>query len=292
MHGILNLDKPKGWTSRDAVNVIQRLVRPEKTGHAGTLDPLARGVLVCPVGPATRLIEYVQRLPKTYEAVFLLGRHSETEDVDGTVVSLSDPPIPELDQIEAVLPSFRGLIEQVPPAFSALKVQGKRAYDLARKGQAVELKSRPVIIYSVEIQDYTYPRLGLRIECGSGTYVRSLGRDLARSLGTEAVMAELTRTAIGPFRIEDALAVSKELTSDDLRQNLRPTGEAVEDLPQVTIDRDEIVRLAQGKRIDIELPATTAELAAVDAQGNLVAILGPDQAGRWRTLRNFANLYL
>src|SRR5436190_8799230 len=199
MFGLLNVDKPSGLTSRDVVNRVQRLVKPHKVGHAGTLDPLASGVLVVCVGPATRLIEYVQRMPKRYLATFLLGRRSETEDIEGAVTELTDTPVPTVEQAHGALPNFVGRIQQLPPAFSALKVDGQRAYALARKGETPDLQPRPIEVYSVELVEYSYPQLVLDIRCGSGTYVRSLGRDIARALGTEAVMSALVRTEIGPF---------------------------------------------------------------------------------------------
>ncbi|MEW4561914.1 tRNA pseudouridine(55) synthase TruB [Bremerella sp. JC770] len=292
MHGILNINKPAGKTSRDVVNIIQRLVRPAKTGHAGTLDPLATGVLVCPVGHGTKLIEYVQRMPKTYEACFLLGRQSDTEDIEGNVQLLDDSPQPSRDQVEAILPNYMGTIDQVPPAFSALKVAGKRAYDLARQGKKVELASREIEVYAIEITAYAYPELRMRIECGSGTYVRSLGRDIARDLGTEAVMSELVRTAIGPFQIADAIEPDDQLSRGTLNAALQPTSLAVAQLPQVTIDQEQIVRLSQGKRIDVAPADATSEVAAMTTTGELVAVLIPGSEGGWRTFRNFANDYL
>ncbi|QDU76016.1 tRNA pseudouridine synthase B [Bremerella volcania] len=292
MHGILNINKPAGKTSRDVVNIIQRLMRPAKTGHAGTLDPLATGVLVCPVGHGTKLIEYIQRMPKTYEACFLLGRQSDTEDIEGNVQLLDDPPRPSRDEIEAVLLNYLGTIEQVPPAFSALKVAGKRAYDLARQGKEVELASREIEVYALEILAYDYPQLRMRIECGSGTYVRSLGRDIARDLGTEAIMSELMRTAIGCFQIDDAIHPDDQLSRGTLAAALQPTSLAVSQMPQVTVDHDKIVRLAQGKLIEVDVDTASQEVAAMTQAGQLVAVLVPGKEGGWRTARNFANDYL
>ena len=184
--GILNVDKPTGITSRDAVNRVERLFGKVKCGHAGTLDPLATGVLVICVGPATRLIQYVQRLPKQYRAVFQLGRESVTDDVEGEVELVAGAPEPTRAEIEAALPQFLGDILQRPPAHSAIKVDGQRAYDLARRGEEFELPARTISIYRLEVLRYEYPELELAIECGSGTYVRSLGRDLAAALGTAA----------------------------------------------------------------------------------------------------------
>ncbi|MFN3149948.1 tRNA pseudouridine(55) synthase TruB [Bremerella sp.] len=292
MHGILNINKPAGKTSRDVVNILQRLVRPAKTGHAGTLDPLATGVLVCPVGHGTKLIEYIQRMPKTYEACFLLGQQSDTEDIVGDVKLLDAPPQPSRDQIEAALPKFLGRIQQVPPAFSALKVAGKRAYDLARQGKEVKLASREIEVYSMEILAYSYPELRMRIECGSGTYIRSLGRDLARELGTEAIMSELVRTAIGCFQIGDAIHPDDQLSRGKLAALLQPTSLAVSQMPQATIRQDEIVRLAQGKLIEVNAADVAEEVAAMTEGGELVAVLVPGTDGGWRTVRNFANDYL
>ena len=199
MFGLLNVHKPAGITSRDVVNRIQRVVRPVKVGHAGTLDPLATGVLVICLGSATRLIEYVQRMPKHYRGTFLLGRKSDTEDIEGEIEVLDAAPQPSIDEIHAALPQFVGTIRQRPPAYSALKVGGKRAYQLARAGQEVQLAARPIEVYSLSLQHYEYPEIVLDIQCGSGTYVRSLGRDLADGLGTGAVMSALERTAIGDF---------------------------------------------------------------------------------------------
>ncbi|MBU4397786.1 MAG: tRNA pseudouridine(55) synthase TruB, partial [Planctomycetes bacterium] len=203
--GILNLNKPAGISSRRAVDLVKRLVRPAKVGHAGTLDPLATGVLVVCVGAATRLTEYVQRMPKRYLGTFLLGRRSPTEDVEGDVTELSDAPVPTHAQIAAAAECFVGRIAQRPPSFSAIKVKGRRAYKLARGGQRVQLPARPVNVYRIEVKAYKYPELVLDVECGGGTYIRSLGRDLAESLGTAAVMSALTRTAVGNFRIEQSV---------------------------------------------------------------------------------------
>lgn len=292
MHGILNINKPQNLSSRDVVNIVQKLIRPVKTGHAGTLDPLAAGVLVIPVGHATKLVEYIQRLPKTYKAKFVLGKTSDTEDICGVVTDLIDPPQPTREQIEAALPLFQGTVLQVPPIYSALKVQGKRAYDLARQGQEVKLEARDIVVYSIEILAYHYPDLWVEIHCGSGTYVRSLGRDLARALGTEAVMAQLTRTAIGDFRIEDSVKPVMGFDLGAVHKNLSPTVRAVQALPKVTIDQQAIVRLSQGKQIEISLPPRTGEVAALSERGDLVAVITPGKQTGWRSVKNFANAFL
>ena len=195
MFGLLNIDKPAGVTSLVFLKQLRRLVRPQKVGPSGMLDPLATGVLVVCVGPATKLIEYVQRMPKRYVGEFLLGRRSATEDVEGEVELLSDPPIPTRDDIESILPNFLGKIQQRPPQHSAVKIAGQRAYTLARAGKQVEVRPRDVEIHSLRLLHFDYPSLKMEVACGSGTYIRSLGRDIAESLGTAAVMQNLQRTA-------------------------------------------------------------------------------------------------
>ena len=287
--GLLNLNKPGGWTSRAAVDVVQRLAgRRVKVGHAGTLDPLATGVLVLCLGDATRLIEYVQRMPKRYLATFLLGRSSPTEDVEGPVAELPDAPVPAPADVRSAAERLVGRIEQRPPAFSALKVAGQRAYDLARRGKAVELRPRPVVVYRLDVRDYAYPRLELEIECGSGTYVRSLGRDLAESLGTAAVMSELTRTAVGSFAIENAVAPDR-LTESDWTSHLAPMRRAVESLPSVTISEGELDEIRHGRSIARpRSPAEGDEFAAIGPSGELVAILAARGADLLGPTKNFA----
>lgn len=271
MFALLNLNKPAGLTSRDAVNQVQRMVRPAKVGHAGTLDPLATGVLVICLGQATRLIEYVQRKPKRYHGTFLLGRESDTEDVEGEVRELPSPPLPTRADIEGSLPQFLGEIEQRPPVYSALKVGGRRAYDLARRGEQVDLAPRKIQIHSLRVLAYEYPQLQLDIECGSGTYVRSLGRDLAFALGTGAVMSALSRTAIGEFRLEEACRL-EQLYPETLESLLLPPTMAVSSLPSICVNAEEALRLEQGKTIENRFGADGAEVAVQDEQSRLIAI--------------------
>jgi tRNA pseudouridine55 synthase len=287
MFGLLNVDKPAGITSRDVVNRVQRLVKPHKVGHAGTLDPLATGVLIVCIGQATRLIEYVQQMPKRYVGTFLLGRESDTEDVEGKVVVLSGAAEPTESEILALLPKFLGEIQQMPPAYSALKVDGKRAYALARRGETVTLQPRPVRIDSIDLVHYCYPELTLDIRCGSGTYIRSLGRDIARAAGTEAVMSALVRREIGRFSVNDAIAyddLSREITN----ARLRPPIEALGDMPQVIVTTAEVAELANGRTIDNRNSlAAGNEIAAVDADGRLIALLRIETDNRFQPVRFF-----
>jgi len=288
--GILNLHKPAEMTSRHAVDLVQRVTRPAKAGHAGTLDPLATGVLVVCVGAATRLIGYVQRMPKCYTGTFLLGRRSPTEDVEGDVTELPNAPIPTREEMVAAAACFVGRIEQRPPAFSALKVAGRRAYKLARQGQQLQLAARPVEVYRIEVATYQYPELVLDVQCGSGTYIRSLGRDLAESLGSSAVMSALVRSSIGSFLLEDAVD-PRELNGENLPRLLQPPLRAVEYLPRLQLSIDEVTRLRHGLSIERKGEAAgwnagEREIVAVDPAGELVGILTPGLAGQLRTLRN------
>jgi len=279
-------------TSRQVVNLVQRLVRPARTGHAGTLDPLATGVLVVGVGPATRLIQYVQEMPKRYVGQFLLGRQSPTEDIEGDVSELPDAPIPTREQVMEAAERFVGRIEQRPPAFSALKVNGRRAYKLARQGRQVQLAVRTIEIHGIEVRAFDYPELVLDVRCGSGTYIRSLGRDLAESLGTAAVMSALERTSIGGFHVEEALDPC-ELDEDYLARRLQPPLKAVEHLHRIQLSTNQTAQIRNGLSIELELeentpPELAHELfAAVDPAGQFVGILSRSASGQLRTVRNF-----
>lgn len=276
LFGFVNVNKPAGITSRDAVNRVQRLVRPAKVGHAGTLDPLATGVLVVAIGQATRLIEYVQQMRKQYRATFLLGRSSDTEDIDGSVLELPDAPIPKREEIEAAAAELVGEIMQRPPAYSAVKIGGRRAYELARAGAAVELAARPVTVYRLTVLEYAYPRLVLDVECSGGTYVRTLGRELAERCGTSAVMSALARTAVGVFRLDEAVDV-ETLTAETLTASLRPPTLALGNFPQHTVSPEEQTRLLNGLPIECKTAAQHGvTVQALDEGGNLVALLNPD----------------
>lgn len=286
LFGFLNVDKPSGPTSRDVVNQIQELVRPNKVGHAGTLDPLATGVLVVAVGPATRLVDYVQRFSKEYLGEFLLGRSSPSYDVDTPTEELPNARVPSLEELKAVLPRFFGTICQTPPVFSAVKVAGRRAHKLARRGETPSLEPREVTIHQLDIVRYEYPLLELHVVCSSGTYIRSLGHDLATAVGTDAVMSALRRLAVGPFRVEQAVP-PMGLVPDAIPQYLMSPLVALGMMPQVTLTDDEWQRLIQGQTIDDRWQLTAAELAALDAHGQLAAILVPAGRGRWRPEKTF-----
>jgi tRNA pseudouridine55 synthase len=286
MFGLLNINKPAGWTSRDVVNRVQRLVRPAKAGHAGTLDPLATGVLIVCIGQATRLIEYVQAGRKKYRGTFLFGRESDTEDIQGNVTLHADSPVPTREALKQVIGTFVGPQLQRPPAYSALKIAGRRSYAMARQGQVVEHEPRPIEVFAMQLVGYAYPEFVLDIECSGGTYVRSLGRDIAAALGTGAVMSGLVRTAIGPFTLTDAVELDA-LSTATIALQLQPAALAVEHLPSVTLNEEEVVRVIQGKQLDRIETTAHGEVAAFDQGGRLVALLAPTETQHWRPAKVF-----
>ena len=286
LNGLLVVDKPQGITSRDAVDRVQRwFPRRTKVGHAGTLDPLATGVLVIAVGPCTRLIEYVQDMAKCYTSRFLLGATSDTDDLDGTVTAHPGGVIPTPNQVEEALASFVGEIEQTPPAYSAAKVAGKRAYALARGGEEVKLAPRQVRVDSIEIRSYEYPQLEVTIECGKGTYVRSIARDLGRLLDCGGLVGTLRRERIGPFLAEEAHSLDGD--PEDAAELLRPASEAVAALPKVGFGQEEVRRFRNGQ--PVRSPGVGGEegahVAVMDEAGELVGVATADPTGQLRSLK-------
>ena len=272
MIGFINLNKLPGQSSRDAVNAVQKLVRPAKIGHCGTLDPLATGVLVVCLGPATRLTNLVQEASKTYVGDFRLGVSSETEDIEGQLEPLADAPVVTAAQIETVLPEFIGEIQQMPPKYSALKVNGKRAYDLARQGKEVELKPRQIEVYSLRLTGFDYPNFQLEIECGTGTYVRSLGRDIGARVGSAAIMTALERTAIGGFSIDEAVNPN-DLDAGNIAQHLWSVDHCLQDVERVVLDDGQALGLVDAKPVCLPDYASSERVVAVDGQGRVLAIL-------------------
>jgi tRNA pseudouridine55 synthase len=313
--GVIPIDKPSGVSSRQVVDRVARALGMKAVGHAGTLDPLAAGVVVVCVGHATKLVDFIHQLPKRYEAVFLLGRSSPSDDLETPVAEEPAPVRPEPAAIGAALPRFRGEILQRPCDYSAVHVGGQRAYRLARKGRDVELPEKPVRIDRLEITAYQWPRLALEIECSSGTFIRAIGRDLAAALGTRAVMKSLVRTAAGPFARGSATPLDA-ITPATAAAALLPAALAVPHLPQVRLDAATAERAVRGGLIElpaVELPpanelserrvdrsanppldaiATFTDPDAgsgrgVVAAGELLGILRPHPSGRWRLRPNF-----
>jgi tRNA pseudouridine55 synthase len=271
--GLLVLDKPGGITSREAVDrALAWFPRGTRMGHTGTLDPLATGVLVLCLGQATRLTEYVQRMSKTYHAGVLLGARSDTDDADGTVAAVAGAEPPTLARLRDALEGFLGEIDQVPPAYSAARVSGRRAYDLARQGQEIDLQPRRVTIYRIDLLRYDWPLLELEVHCGKGTYIRSLARDLGDRLGCGALVQMLRRTRVGPFTAEEA--VTLEAKAEEAQTRVRPAVEALAELPRVVVAWAEVRRLRQGQTLRSAGPQEGAagETAVFDPTGGLVAV--------------------
>jgi tRNA pseudouridine55 synthase len=273
--GLLVLDKPGGVTSRTAVDrVLRWFPRRTRIGHTGTLDPLATGVLVLCLGTTTRLAEYIQLLSKTYRTRLLLGARSDSDDADGIITPLPGATAPEAATVAACLTAFVGAIEQTPPAFSAAKVGGRRAYDLARRGEEVTLRPRGVRIHAIDILDYVYPHLDLEVRCGKGTYIRSLARDVGERLGCGALVQTLRRTRVGPFTAEEALTLDAD--ADTARARLLPAEMAVVELPRLVLPDSELERLCRGQSVAVAVtPQATEpprEIAVFDAANRLVAV--------------------
>lgn len=267
LFGVLNLHKPPGMTSRDVVNHVQRIVRPNKVGHAGTLDPMATGVLLVCVGPATRLVSLLQQAPKTYEADFRLGECSDTDDSTGAVEVVNGVnPVPR-ERVEQALKTFVGVIQQTPPAYSAVKVGGKRAYAMARAGDDVTLQPRPVRIDSIDITEFVWPTLTLKIRCGSGTYIRSIARDLGEQLECGGLMSRLVRTAIGEFQLPDATRLD-DLTEVTLADALLPAVRVVQHVSEYRCSEAEQQIVARGGSFDLQKPQLTRRRLEADRPGD------------------------
>ncbi|HEX4797483.1 MAG TPA: tRNA pseudouridine(55) synthase TruB [Humisphaera sp.] len=222
VNGILNLDKPPGISSARAVDRVKRLLpRGTKIGHAGTLDPFATGVLLLLIGKATKSCEHLMDAPKQYEATIKFGANTPTDDLDSAEEPVEVRAIPALAQVSAALGAMVGEILQKPPSFSALKIGGQRAYDVARRGQAVELEPRKVRIYSAELLSYEWPLARIRVDCGRGTYIRAMARDLGAALSVGGYLTELRRTRIGAFDVSGALKLH-DLTPEMVISQLQP----------------------------------------------------------------------
>lgn len=286
--GLLVLDKPSGRTSRAVVDrVLHWFPRRTRVGHTGTLDPLATGVLVLCLGVATRLAEYVQRMSKTYRAGLLLGARSDTDDADGTIVPIANAHAPDSTRLAECVGTFLGVIEQVPPAHSAAKVTGRRAYELARRGEEVSLQPRPVHIYRIDILHYDYPHLELEVHCGKGTYIRSLARDLGERLGCGALVQSLRRTRVGPFTVDEALTLDVDVPTAHAR--LLPIESAVAELPRVILPDAELHRLCRGQTVACGVAAPSAdpgtEMAVFDTTNHLAAVAMLDAHGSLRPVK-------
>lgn len=297
--GFLNVDKPLGLTSHDVVAKLRRAAKTQygsavKIGHAGTLDPLATGVLVICLGQATRLSEYVMDTTKKYRARVHLGVSTTTYDAEGEVTAQHDAGFVSRDLVVSTLTRFVGDIEQIPPMYSAIKQGGRKLYELAREGKTVERAARSVRIDSLDLIEWDWPECTLEVTCSAGTYIRSLAHDLGEVLGCGAHLTALTRTASGNFLLENASSLELLLQTPDWNPYIVPPQEALQGyLPSHRVNDDEIIALRQGKTIHAPAgftpPFSTGGLSFANAaDGSVIAIIQwDDQAGVWRPHKVF-----
>jgi tRNA pseudouridine55 synthase len=276
--GFLLVDKGGGWTSHDAVAKVRKLLRIKKVGHAGTLDPMATGLLVLGVGRATRLIRFVQDFAKEYHATIQFGVATDSLDADGAVLTREPMPV-SVDELHAVIDRFRGPIMQVPPMVSARKVEGRRLYELAREGVEVERSARPVTIHEFELVEFApsdYPQASVRIVASKGTYVRTLADDVARALGGRAHLTALRRTRNGSLDVRDAATIEtleQEATDGTILARLLPPTTALGSLPEVAVDDATAIAVGNGVPLAAGLVAGHEGLIRVaDTNGHLLAV--------------------
>ena len=293
VNGWLVLDKPVGMTSTHAVSVVKRLFQARRAGHAGTLDPLASGLLPIALGEATKTVPFVMDGRKIYRFTVRWGEERDTDDAEGRVIEISAER-PTAEAIRALIPRFSGLIEQVPPRFSAVKIGGERAYDLARDGEAVELAPRPIEVHHLELVETPDPDHSvLAAECGKGTYVRALARDMDRALGCFGHVTALRRTAVGPFAEQNAIALEtlQRMPPDDpmiAAAALLPVEAGLAALPALRVSSADAGRLARGQAVLLrgrDAPVMEGWVS-VSAQGGLVA-LAQVEKGELRPRRIF-----
>ena len=256
MDGIVIVDKPQDWTSQDVTARLRRVFNTRRIGHGGTLDPMATGVLPVFVGRATRGVEFFEHAEKTYETVLRLGLTTDTEDITGTM--LTEAPVSVIDeQIEAALAAFRGQIMQIPPMYSALKVNGQKLCDLARKGKTVERQPRPITIYELQLLERGENTLRLRVRCSKGTYIRTLCKDIGEALGCGGCMESLRRVSAGEYTIAEAVPLQELLDTDEPGKYLRDVDTMCRNYPAVTLTANQEKRCRNGNTFSVKLPEGT-----------------------------------
>lgn len=267
MLGILIVDKPLGISSHDVVNSVRRKLGTKRVGHAGTLDPLATGVLVVAVGPATRFLQYLPLEPKIYEGEIQFGIETTTQDAEGEVVRETPLPQDLASALDAVLPSFLGTIEQLPPMFSAVKRDGQPLYKLARQGQEIERTPRRVHIVEFQLGEPADGVVPFRVACSGGTYVRTLAHDLGQAVGCGAHLKSLVRTGVGKYRLADAVPLDAVSAS-----GLIPLNEALPPMPILTLDEAQVLRIRMGQAIPWPESPPESNVAVADPAGNVIGI--------------------
>ena len=274
--GVLVVDKPVGMTSHDVVQAVRTGTGLRRAGHTGTLDPRASGVLVILVGPAVRLSEFVSASDKRYQAIIRLGSTTDTFDADGKFTNSDEPVNVTEDQFEKVLNTFIGEIEQTPPPYSAVKVQGRKAYEMAREGEEVELAPRKITVHHLEVLEWAPPEVVIDVHCSSGTYVRSLANDLGTQLGCGAYLVGLRRTKSGRFSLRDATPLRKlqeAFHAGNWYQYLIPAAEALAEWPAIELSPDEVEDVRHGHRVKAAADAAPGMVRGVSTQGELVALM-------------------
>ena len=256
MNGIVIIDKPQGWTSQDVTARLRRVFNTKRIGHGGTLDPMATGVLPVFVGRATRGVEFFEHAEKTYETVLRLGITTDTEDITGTVLTRCDAFVTGA-QLEQVLQQFRGEIMQVPPMYSALKVNGQKLCDLARKGKEVERKPRPITIHELTLLGMEDDGIRLRVRCSKGTYIRTLCKDIGEALGCGGCMAALRRVTAGEYTIEESVPLEVLLESEDPEAYLRPVDTMFRNYPTVSLSEKQTLRCRNGNSFSVKMENST-----------------------------------
>ena len=256
MNGIVIIDKPQGWTSQDVTARLRRVFNTRRIGHGGTLDPMATGVLSVFVGRATRGVEFFEHAEKTYETVLRLGITTDTEDITGTVLTERDAFVTG-EQLEEVLKKFRGEILQVPPMYSALKINGQKLVDLARKGREVERQPRPITIHELTLLGMEAEGIRLRVRCSKGTYIRTLCKDIGEALGCGGCMAALRRVAAGEYTARESVPLQTLLETENPEQYLRPVDSMFRNYPQVTLTPKQETRCRNGNSFSVEMETGT-----------------------------------
>ena len=283
MDGIVIVDKPRDWTSQDVTARLRRVFGTRRIGHGGTLDPMATGVLPVFVGRATRGVEFFEHAEKTYETVLRLGLATDTEDITGTV--LTEVPVSVTDeQVEGALDAFRGEIMQVPPMYSALKVNGQKLCDLARKGKTVERQPRPITIYELTLLDRGENTLCLRVRCSKGTYIRTLCKDIGEALGCGGCMASLHRVSAGEYTIAEAVPLQELLDTVEPEPYLRGVDTMFRNYPAVTLTANQEKRCRNGNTFSVKLPEGTYR--AYSQSGEFL-MLAKVEAGVMVTMKSF-----
>ena len=270
MDGIVIVNKPSGWTSQDVTARLRRVFNTRRIGHGGTLDPMATGVLPVFVGRATRGVEFFEHAEKTYETVLRLGISTDTEDITGTVLEEKDSFVTGT-MLEAVLPRFRGEIMQTPPMYSALKVDGKKLYELARAGKEVARQPRPITIHELTLMGMEADGIHLRVRCSKGTYIRTLCKDIGEALGCGGCMAALQRVQAGEYTIEEAVPLQTLLDTEDPRQYLRPVDSMFRNHPAITLTSKQELRCRNGNAFSVQIPDGTYRAYSQDGEFLMLA---------------------